>query len=165
MYDRACGVNNFNQRLQQRLTDSDDETPTDFRIGDKVMQTENNYEKNVFNGNTGLVVNYDDQDGELVVEFPETEITATYNNRERKHELTLAYAITVHKSQGSEYPAVLIPVAKAHTYMLKRPLLYTAVTRAEEYVLIAGPKRTLNIAVSKEEKERRYTRLEKSLKE
>lgn len=127
-----------------------------FRVGDKVMQLRNDYEKSVFNGDVGFVHAIDEAEGALVVRFDDNEVA--YDASEL-NELVLAYACTVHKSQGSEYPAVVIPLLTTHFVMLSRNLLYTAVTRGKRLVVLVSDPRALEIALSERRREDRRTRL------
>jgi exodeoxyribonuclease V alpha subunit len=148
------GVDNLNVCLQNALNPSVPDTAelvlgqTVYRIGDKVMQTRNDYQRLVYNGDIGrireldpeeqaLVVGFQDSDGERLVEYQTEDL----------EQLVLSYAITVHKSQGNEYPVVVIPVTTQHFLMLQRNLLYTAVTRAKKMVVLIGTKRAIAIAV------------------
>ena len=115
-----------------------------FGPGDKVMQVVNNYEKEVFNGDLGLVRAIDAEAGELVVDFEGREVAYDFGELD---ELVLAYATTVHKAQGSEYPAVVIPVTTQHWPMLQRNLLYTGVTRGKQLVVLVAQPRAVAIAV------------------
>jgi len=114
----------------------------------RVMQIRNNYERRVFNGDMGLIVRIDPEEGEVVVRYPEAEYDrdVTYLQDELD-ELVLSYCVSVHKSQGSEYPAVVVPVTTQHYVMLQRNLIYTAVTRAREVVVLVGTKRALAIGI------------------
>jgi exodeoxyribonuclease V alpha subunit len=156
MYKGDAGATNLNRMLQetanptgQRLGD------LRFRTGDKVMQLRNNYEKMVFNGDIGRVVGYDEDEGEITVRFDND---VAYD-RSELDELTLAYAITVHKSQGSEFPCVVMPVLTQHFIMLHRNLLYTAVTRAKRLVVLVGTKKAIALAVRNVRTDRRYSSL------
>jgi len=131
-----------------------------FRAGDKVMQTKNNYEKKVFNGDIGRV--WELSQGKMMVRYPDWD--ATYESGQMD-ELTLAYAMSVHKSQGSEYPVVILPLVTGHSIMLQRNLFYTAVTRAKEKVIVLGTKRAVQIAVHTDRTRRRYSLLTERLKE
>lgn len=150
----VTGVDHLNEMLQASLNPPSSAKPElrmgagTFRLGDKVMQTRNNYEKNVFNGDIGRVVDVDGEAGVLWVTFPQPEgpQTVQYEVSELD-ELSLAYCITVHKSQGSEYPAVIMPLTTQHYVMLQRNLLYTAVTRAKRLVVLVGSKRALRMAL------------------
>jgi len=115
-----------------------------YSAGDKVMQTENDYDKQVFNGDLGFVSAVDPETRELVVDFENRSVSYGFDELDA---LVLAYAITVHKSQGSEYPAVVIPLTTQHYTMLKRNLVYTALTRGKQLVVIVGQRRALAIAV------------------
>jgi exodeoxyribonuclease V alpha subunit len=114
-------------------------------VGDKVMQTRNNYERGVVNGDVGRIKSVEAAQKKLNVVFEDREVTYAFNELD---ELTHAFAITVHKSQGSEYPVVVMPVMTQHFVMLKRNLLYTAVTRARQLVVLVGTSRAVSIAVS-----------------
>ncbi|MBS3986020.1 MAG: ATP-dependent RecD-like DNA helicase [Selenomonadales bacterium] len=158
----ATGVDNLNLLLQRALnppspSKAEVQTPgTVLRLGDKVMQIRNNYTRFVYNGDVGTIVAIDGEDGELTVAYPERNVV--YELTELS-ELTLAYASTVHKSQGSEYRAVVLPFTTQHYVMLQRNLLYTAITRAREMVVIVGSKRAVAIAVKNNKLEQRYTGL------
>jgi exodeoxyribonuclease V alpha subunit len=132
-----------------------------FRLGDKVMQIKNNYEKMVFNGDIGLIKEYNDTTAEAGIDFDNRLITYTLADFE---ELVLSYAITVHKSQGSEYRAVILPLVVQHYILLQRNLLYTAVTRAKEVVVILGTMKAMAIALKNNEVKARYTRLAERIK-
>jgi exodeoxyribonuclease V alpha subunit len=127
-----------------------------YRPGDKVMQTANDYEKEVFNGDLGTVSRIDPEAQELTVVFEGREVTYALGELD---DLQPAYAITVHKAQGSEYPAVVVPVHTQHYPMLQRNLLYTALTRAKRLCVVVGTKRALAIAVKRTEGRRRVTTL------
>jgi exodeoxyribonuclease V alpha subunit len=131
-----------------------------FRVGDKVMQLRNDYDKNVFNGDVGFIASVDDIEGGMNVRFEDREVA--YDGSELD-ELVLAYACTVHKSQGSEYPAVVIPLLTTHFVMLSRNLLYTAVTRGKRLVVLVSDPRALELALSARRREDRRTRLSERL--
>jgi exodeoxyribonuclease V alpha subunit len=126
-----------------------------YGIGDKVMQIENDYEKDVYNGDLGVVRSIDAETSEMVIEFDGREVTYGFGELE----VALAYATTIHKSQGSEYPAVVIPLTTQHSPMLQRNLLYTAVTRGKRLVVIVGQKKALAIAVKGAGAKRRWSKL------
>ena len=164
MHRQDCGVDSLNRRLQAALNPP---SPTKseytnsvmtFRLGDKVMQTKNNYQKHVFNGDIGYIRELESD--HLTVRFAET--TVDYERAEIG-ELTLAYAMSVHKSQGSEYPVILLPLVPGHRIMLQRNLLYTAVTRAKTLVILLGSKAALQTAVENDRTKRRYTLLAERL--
>jgi exodeoxyribonuclease V alpha subunit len=159
MHRGELGAGNLNHVLQEALSAGAEELHTGgrlFRVGDRVMQLRNNYDKEVFNGDLGRVVRVAPDAGELAVRFDEREIVF---ESDELGELALAYAATVHKSQGSEYPAVVIPVHTQHFVMLQRSLLYTAVTRGKRLVVLVGTGKALRIAVKNAEVASRCTRL------
>ena len=127
-----------------------------YRVGDKVMQLRNDYDKNVFNGDVGLVASIDPEEGGLVVRFDDRDVGFDASERD---DLTLAYACTVHKAQGSEYPAVVIPLLTHHYVMLSKNLLYTAVTRGKQLVVVVCDRRAVELALSERRKADRRTRL------
>jgi exodeoxyribonuclease V alpha subunit len=127
-----------------------------FCPGDKVMQVENDYDKDVYNGDLGVVSRIDMEEGELVASFDGREVTYGFGELD---ELVLAYATTIHKSQGSEYPAVVIPLATHHCPMLQRNLVYTGVTRGKRLVVLVGQRKALAIAVKGARARRRWSKL------
>jgi exodeoxyribonuclease V alpha subunit len=127
-----------------------------------VMQLRNNYDKGIFNGDLGRIVRLDTEEGELDVDFDGK--TVSYDI-EDLDEINLAYAMSVHKSQGSEYPAVVIALHTSHFPMLHRSILYTAVTRGKELVVLVGSKRALAMAIKNVRIEKRFTGLKERLKE
>jgi exodeoxyribonuclease V alpha subunit len=129
---------------------------TVYRVGDKVMQLRNDYDRDVFNGDVGFVSSVDAEEQSLVVRFDERDVVYESQNID---ELSLAYACTIHKSQGSEYPAVVIPLLSSHFVMLSRNLLYTAVTRGRRLVVLVCDPRAVKIALSEDRKDERRTRL------
>ena len=163
MRREACGVDLLNRSLQTALNPpaADKAEGGGFRIGDKVMQTRNDYTKNVFNGDIGRIRWIDTE--HLVVAFAE-DMEVSYT-RDEFGALTLAYAMSVHKSQGSEYDIIILPLVRAHHIMLQRNLLYTAVTRAKKGVIIVGDRTALFTAVSNDRTRRRYTLLAERLAE
>ena len=124
--------------------------------GDKVMQVVNDYDRDVFNGDLGIVSRVDSEEGELVATFDGREVVYGFGELD---ELSLAYATTIHKSQGSEYPAVVIPLTTQHYAMLARNLLYTGVTRGKRLVVLVGQRKALAIAVRNEDARRRWSKL------
>jgi exodeoxyribonuclease V alpha subunit len=159
MHRGPAGTVALNHALQQRLNPEGDSLVSrgqTLRVGDKVMQTRNDYEREVFNGDTGRIVAVETAERRLVVRVDERDVAYEEDDIEA---LTLAYATSIHKSQGSEYPAVVVPVLASHFVMLSRNLIYTAVTRARRLcVLIADP-RALGIALGETRREQRSTRL------
>ena len=131
-----------------------------FTPGDKVMQVVNDYDKEVFNGDLGRVRTIDLEAGELVAEFDGREVPYDFGELD---ELVLAYATTVHKAQGSEYPAVVIPVTTQHYPMLQRNLLYTAVTRGRQLVVLVAQPKAVAIAVKGQLERRRWSKLQEWL--
>ncbi len=165
MHRGDVGCRELNQRLQAQFhTDAPELERGDrlWRVGDRVMQTRNNYDLDVFNGDIGTIREIDDFNDTLVVRFDDRDVEYPFS---ALNELALAYAITVHKSQGSEYPAVVIPVVKQHYIMLQRNLLYTAVTRARELVMLIGSRDAVWIAVDNDTAQTRYTRLARRLRQ
>ena len=143
----TVGSENFNKRLQEILNDSPEEAirgGRNFRVGDKVMQVRNNYDYDVFNGDIGRITDVDFVDKLVTIQFPEKRVAFDMADL---NELVLAYGITVHKAQGSEYPAVVIPLMTQHYLMLQRNLLYTGITRAKELVVLVGTKKALGMAI------------------
>ena len=165
MQKGELGARNLNHTLQQLLNPQGEAVERFgmiFRVGDKVMQTENDYDKDVYNGDIGRIARIDEEANELVVNYDGNSVTYDYRELD---ELTLSYAITIHKSQGSEYPCVVIPLHTQHYVLLQRSLLYTAVTRAKKLVVILGTKKALNLAVGRSESRERITTLASRLKE
>jgi exodeoxyribonuclease V alpha subunit len=131
-----------------------------FAPGDKVMQIENDYDKDVFNGDIGYIDDVDPDAGQLTVSFDGRTVTYGYGELDM---LVPAYAATIHKSQGSEYPAVIIPVMTQHYTMLQRNLLYTGVTRGKRLVVLVGQKKAVAIAVRNVSGRRRWSKLKEWL--
>ena len=136
----------FGTRADSQTSRSEDRSVTvgGFRVGDKVMQVRNNYDYDVFNGDIGRVVAIERLDKKIHIRYPDKQVT--YDTADLG-ELVLAYATTIHKAQGSEYPAVVIPLHTQHYLMLQRNLLYTGITRAKERVVIVGTKKALGICI------------------
>jgi exodeoxyribonuclease V alpha subunit len=143
----SVGVDELNIKLQSLLNNSTESVSfgkTLFKIGDKVMQTKNNYEKEVFNGDVGFITNIDLVDKTITVDYDDNIVTYDKTDMD---ELVLAYATTVHKSQGSEYPIVIIPVTRSHYKMLQRNLIYTGVTRSKKICILIGQPEMINYAI------------------
>ena len=159
----AVGTMILNQRLQETLNPQNQglkRGATEFRKGDKVMQIRNNYEKAVFNGDIGFISSMNEEGSALTVLFEDRSVL--YDSSELD-ELVLAYAITIHKSQGSEFPYVVMPLMKSHYVMLQRNLLYTGVTRAKKGLIIVGDSKAIFIAVKNNKIVERNTRLTERL--
>ena len=159
MHRFLCGVENLNLMLQEQLNPKKNQdelkySSQTFRVGDKVMHIRNNYQKNVFNGDIGFIQDINNE--KLTVDY--FDHIVTYEKNEL-NELTLAYASSVHKSQGSEYKVVIIPLSTSHYIMLQRNLLYTAITRAKQKVIIIGSKKALMTAIQSNRTQKRYTLL------
>ncbi len=160
----SAGVDRLNTELQALLNPRGLEVVRGgrlFRLGDKVMQIKNNYEKEVFNGDIGRIAHVNLEEQEILVQYEDRRVSYDYNDLD---ELVLAYAISVHKAQGSEYPAVVLPLLKQHFVMLQRNLLYTAITRAKKLLVIVGDKKALAMAVRNARPQKRYTSLQRRLK-
>ncbi|MBF0226966.1 MAG: ATP-dependent RecD-like DNA helicase [Desulfobacterales bacterium] len=160
------GTNNLNLQLQEILNPSNNGEEVlrrgrTFRINDKVMQIKNNYDKMIFNGDIGRIINIDKEQQEVIIDFDKKEVFFDFSDLD---EIVLAYAVSVHKSQGSEYPAVVIPIVTQHYMLLQRNLIYTAVTRGKKLVVMIGSNKALAIAVKNDKTERRYTYLSQRLK-
>ena len=156
----GVGARSLNIELQKSLNPAGDRKVErfgwTFAPGDKVMQIENDYDKEVYNGDTGTIEDVDTGSGELMVSFDGRSVTYGFGELDM---LVLAYAATIHKSQGSEYPAVVIPVLTQHYPMLQRNLLYTGVTRGKKLVVLVGQKKAVAIAVRNISGRRRWSKL------
>jgi exodeoxyribonuclease V alpha subunit len=164
MHKGLLGVTNLNNELQDLLNPHGKEifkNSKKFRAKDKVMQMENNYEKEVFNGDIGIISKINEEDQEVLIRYYGREIKYDYSELD---EIALSYAISIHKSQGSEYKAVIVPILLQHYIMLQQNLLYTAITRGERLVVLVGTKKALAIAIKNNKVNERYTRLEERLK-
>jgi exodeoxyribonuclease V alpha subunit len=165
MHRGLAGVANLNAELQRLLNPHGQEVAhagRPFRVNDKVMQIINNYEKEVFNGDIGRIAAIDLEDQNLSVRFEDRLVVYEWHELD---ELVLAYAISIHKSQGSEYPAVVVPILTQHYIMLQRNLLYTAITRAKKLVVLVGTKKAVAMAVKNNPQQHRYTALAERLSE
>jgi exodeoxyribonuclease V alpha subunit len=168
MHRGAAGVRSLNERLQAKLNPLRYDQPEYrsgqrlYRPGDRVMQLRNNYDKEVFNGDMGGVTAINLEDGELTVEFEGTPVVYDVSELD---ELALAYAVSVHKSQGSEYPVVVLPLLTQHYMMLQRNLLYTAITRAKKMVVIVGSRKAIAMAVKNDKIAARWTALQARLQQ
>jgi len=159
------GARNLNQVLQKAINPGDGGPEVQrfgwlFRIGDRVIQTENNYDRDVFNGDLGIVEKINRIEQTMTVSFEGRPVEYDFGDLD---ELSLAYVLSIHKSQGSEFPAVVIPLHTQHYLMLPRNLLYTAVTRGKKLVVLVGTKKALAMAIRRVDTGRRYTALRKRL--
>ena len=166
MNKSELGVNTLNQRLQEVMNPPGtgarqvERFGRTFRVGDKVIQVQNDYQKEVFNGDIGRITGLDPVDQELTVEFEGRPVVYDFNELD---ELSHAFATSIHKAQGSEYPAVVIPLHTQHYVMLQRNLLYTGVTRGKKLVALVGSRKALAIAVQKQDTAFRYSMLRQRL--
>jgi exodeoxyribonuclease V alpha subunit len=159
------GARNLNQVLQTALNPASGGAEIQrfgwtFRVGDRVIQTVNNYQRDVFNGDLGLIEKINRIEQDMTVSFEGRPVQYDFGDLD---ELALAYVLSIHKSQGSEFPCVVIPVHTQHYMMLQRNLLYTAVTRGKRLVVLVGTKKALAMAVHRQDTARRYTALGKRL--
>ena len=162
----SAGARALNVALQAALNPARQDAPAverfgfTYRIGDKVMQTENNYDRDVFNGDLGFITAIDMEEAELLIDFDGRAVVYPFGELD---EVTLAFATTIHKSQGSEYPAVVIPILTQHYTMLQRNLVYTGITRGKRLVVLVGQKKAVAIAVRNSRGRRRWSKLRELL--
>jgi len=161
------GARHLNARLQEVLNPPRNEPEVErfgwtFRVDDKVLQTVNDYQKVVFNGDIGCIAAIDAVDHELTVDYDGRPVVYDFGELD---ELALAFALTIHKSQGSEYPAVVIPLHSQHYMMLQRNLLYTGITRGKKLVVLVGSRKALSLAVQRRDTAHRYSGLCRRLRE
>ncbi len=158
----SLGVRELNARLQSALNPARPDASSvekfgwQFRVGDKVIQTENDYDKDVFNGDVGQIADIDLFEQEARINFGSRKVIYGFGELD---EIALAYAITIHKAQGSEFPAIVIPVATQHYMLLQRNLIYTGITRGKKLVVLAGQPKALAMAVRNDKTDRRYSGL------
>jgi len=165
MHKGMVGAGNLNLELQNALNPGPDSLSRggkNFRINDKVMQVQNDYEKEVFNGDLGRIVRINLEAQEVTIDFDGKKVPYDYPDLD---EVVLAYAISIHKSQGSEYPAVVIPILTQHYVLLQRNLIYTAVTRGKKLVVMVGSKKALAMGIGNDKTKKRYTHLRHRLAE
>ena len=163
MHRGTIGAGNLNLELQKALNPGEEGVfrgGRHFKVNDKVMQIVNNYDKEVYNGDIGRIASIDEEEKEVKVIMDDREVVYDYSDLD---ELVHAYAVSVHKSQGSEYPAVVIPILTQHYVLLQRNLLYTGVTRGKKLVVIVGTKKAIAIAVKNNRTENRFTLLKQRL--
>ena len=156
----VLGARNLNHELQRVLNPNPPQQIERFgwrfAPGDRVMETQNDYDREVFNGDLGMVTRIDDEEGAVIVTFDGREVVYPFGELDT---LVPAFATTIHKSQGSEYPVVVIPVAMQHWTMLARNLLYTGVTRGKKLVVLIAQKKAVGVAVRGGNMKRRWTKL------
>ncbi len=163
MHRGVIGAANLNAELQKHLNPSTNELirgGRSLKAGDKVMQIRNNYDKEVFNGDIGRIVKIDKEEQEVVVDYDGKVVHYEYPELD---EIVLAYAVSIHKSQGSEYPAIVMPVLTQHYILLQRNLLYTGITRGKRLVVLVGTKKAIAIAIKNDKPQKRYTLLRERL--
>jgi exodeoxyribonuclease V alpha subunit len=163
MHRGLLGTVQLNRELQTLLNPGEgglERGGTVLRVRDKVMQLRNNYEKGVFNGDLGRLVFIDREEGKMQIDFDDKRVE--YESDEWD-EISLAYATSIHKSQGSEYPVVILPLHTSHYMMLYRSILYTAVTRAKNLVIVVGSHAALAMAIRNVRVENRNTGLKEKL--
>ncbi|QDU29473.1 ATP-dependent RecD-like DNA helicase [Anatilimnocola aggregata] len=163
----VLGARNLNQVLQKAINPGDGGPEVQrfgwtFRIGDRVIQTVNNYDRDVFNGDLGIIEQINRIEQVMTINFEGRLVEYDFGDLD---ELALAYVLSIHKSQGSEFPCIVIPLHTQHYLMLQRNLLYTAVTRGKKLVVLVGSKKALNMAVRRADTGQRYTALRKRLQE
>jgi len=164
MHRGLVGAGNLNSALQKALNPGEDGLQRGgrlYRVGDKIMQIRNNYDREVYNGDIGRIVHLDNELQEATLTFDGREVVYDYGELE---EIVLSYAVSVHKSQGAEYPAVVMPLLMQHYMLLQRNLLYTAVTRGKKLVVIVGMKKALAIAVRNNKTRKRFSQLSQRLR-
>jgi exodeoxyribonuclease V alpha subunit len=167
MHRGAAGARLLNEKLQERLNPLRYDLAEYrsgsrlFRVGDRVLQLRNDYDKSVFNGDVGRIMQIDLESGEIQVEFEGRNVPYEFADLD---ELTLAYAMSVHKSQGSEYPVVVIPLLTQHYMLLQRNLFYTAITRAKQMVIIVGTRKAMAMAVKNDKIAARWSGLQERLR-
>ena len=160
------GTRNLNKVLQRLINPSSEDKEellrgdSILRIGDRVMQLKNDYNREVFNGDLGIVLSIDKTEKEVMIDFDGRDVTYDFADL---NEITLAWAKSIHKSQGSEYPVVILPLYTQHYIMLSRNLFYTGLTRAKKLALIVGSEKAIALAVKQVKQQQRYTRLKKRL--
>ncbi|MEG1641816.1 MAG: ATP-dependent RecD-like DNA helicase [Synergistaceae bacterium] len=164
MHKGTVGTLKLNAELQQVLNDGLGtkllRLGRTLKVGDKVMQIKNNYDKDVYNGDIGTIYRIDPDEAKVIIKMDNGLVSYEYTELE---ELVHAYAVSIHKSQGSEYPAVIIPLLSQHYVMLQRNLIYTAITRGKKLVIIIGSKRAMAMAIKNDTTKKRWTRLSERL--
>ena len=159
MHKGVVGAANLNRQLQEALNPGDGgiiRGERTYRVNDKVMQIRNNYDKEVFNGDIGRIAGIQWEDRAVTITFDGREVVYDFSDLD---EIVPAYAVSVHKSQGSEYPVVIIPIVTQHYILLQRNLIYTAVTRGKNLVVIVGSKKAMAMGINNNKTLQRFTRL------
>ncbi|MBC1281201.1 AAA family ATPase, partial [Nostoc sp. UCD121] len=160
------GTRNLNTVLQQLINPpTPDKVEINrggmiLRVGDRVIQQMNDYQREIFNGDLGIITDIDTVEQEVIVQYGERTVIYDYADL---NEITLAWSVTIHKSQGSEYPVVILPIYMQHYMMLTRNLFYTGITRAKKLAIVVGAKKAISLAVRSTDDQRRYTRLKQRL--
>ena len=165
MHKGIVGAENLNKELRKVLNPNSSSITVGFKTfaeNDKVMQITNNYDKKVYNGDIGRIIKIDKEEQKAIIRFDLNNVEFSFFELD---EITHAYAISVHKSQGSEYPAVIIPILTQHYILLQRNLLYTAITRGKQLVTIVGAKKAMAIGINNDKVKTRYTLLKKRLQD
>ncbi len=160
MHKGIAGAGNLNQELQNilnRNTQGLKRGNREFKVSDKVMQIKNNYDKHTYNGDIGRITDINFIDQKIMIDFYSREVEYDFTSLD---EIVHAYAVSIHKSQGSEYPVVIIPVVVQHYILLQRNLIYTAITRGKKLVVLVGTKKALAMAINTIKSSKRYTRLQ-----
>ncbi len=162
----VVGTRNLNRVLQELINPPKPDKVevvrggSTLRVGDRVIQQTNDYQREVFNGDMGVVTVIDTTEQEVTVQYQERCVTYDYADL---NEIALAWSVSIHKSQGSEYPVVILPLYMQHYLMLSRNLLYTGLTRAKKLAIVIGAKKAIAIALHSTDKQQRYTRLKQRL--
>ena len=159
MHKGLTGAGNLNVQLQKELNPNAEgilRGGREYRVNDKVMQIKNNYDKDVYNGDIGRIFRIFPEEQEVVIAFDNRKVTYDYTDMDQ---LVPAYAVSVHKSQGSEYPAVVVPILTQHYILLQRNLIYTAVTRGKKLVVLVGEPKALAMGVKNNQTKKRFARL------
>ena len=159
MHKGVVGAVNLNAKLQSVLNPGNGgliRGDRAYRANDKVMQIRNNYDKEVYNGDIGRISDIRYEDRQVSILFDNRDVVYDFSELD---EIILAYAVSVHKSQGSEYPVVILPILSQHYILLQRNLIYTAVTRGQNLVVMVGSRKALAIGVNNSQTKQRYTRL------
>jgi len=166
MHRGLVGTQALNKTLQEQLNSNTKATiehyDNNFCVGDKVIQTVNNYDKEIFNGDIGIIRQINEKSKKVTIQFDSKTVEYKYSGLK---EISLAYAITVHKSQGSEYPVIVIPLTLEHKRLLAKNLLYTGVTRGKKFVVLIIEEKALRCAIQNNTASRRITKLKQRLQE